>query len=304
MKKTLVVLAAGMGSRFGGLKQIEPVGPNGEFIIDYSVYDAIRSGFDKVIFIIKEENLEIFEETIGNRIKPFIELEYVFQDSSNLPIEIDLKGREKPLGTAHALYCAAPSINENFAIINADDFYGYGAIQKVAEFLDEKFDTEKEKYAVIGYKAINTITENGSVKRGVCLTEDGKLMGLDESTIELEDGKLYATSFKTEIKKEIEKDTLVSMNLLGFPESFLNHIKEEMTTFIEDNKDNIETCEYLIPDVISKQVENSVAEVEVIPTDEKWYGMTYKEDKDYVVNAIKNMIDEGIYKNNLWEKED
>ena len=302
MKKTLVVLAAGMGSRFGGLKQIEPVGPNGEFIIDYSVYDAIRCGFEKVIFIIKEENLSIFEETVGNRIKPFIELEYVFQKSSTLPKKVDLKGREKPLGTGHALYCAAPSIKENFVVINADDFYGYGAIKQAADFLDKEINDGKEHYALIGYKVKNTITENGAVKRGVCITENNNLVGLDESSIEMENGKLYKTSLKTNVKEEIDENTLVSMNLLGFPKDFVKHIEEEMDTFLNDNESDLSTCEYLLPDVITKQIENNVAEVEVIPTDEKWYGMTYKEDKDYVVNAIKDMIEKGIYKNSLWEE--
>lgn len=302
MKKTLVVLAAGMGSRFGGLKQIEPVGPNGEFIIDYSVYDAIRSGFEKVIFIIKEENLAIFEETIGNRIKPFIELEYVFQKNTTLPKEINLEKREKPLGTGHALYCAIPSINENFAIINADDFYGYGAIKEVSDFLDKTIDDDKEHYALIAYKVKNTITENGSVKRGVCITQSNKLIGLDESTIEYENNKLFKTSFKTGIKEEIDEDTLVSMNLLGFPKVFLNHIDEEMHVFLDKNINDMTTCEYLLPDVITKQIEDGIANVHVIPTDEKWYGMTYKEDKEYVKKAILDMIDQGIYKHNLWEK--
>ena len=200
--KTLVILAAGMGSRFGGLKQIEPVGPNGEFIIDYSIYDAKRSGFEKVIFIIKEENLEVFEETIGKRIKPFIKVEYAFQKIDDLPEGYEIKDREKPLGTAHAIYCARNLIEGNFALMNADDFYGYGGIKKVSEFLDGDLDKDnKENYALIGYKLVNTITDNGSVKRGVCNIKNGKLIGLDESLIEKDEKGLVKTSFKTNITK-------------------------------------------------------------------------------------------------------
>ena len=302
MKKTLVVLAAGMGSRFGGLKQIEPIGPNGEFIIDYSIYDAIRCGFEKVVFIIKEENLTIFEETVGNRIKPFIEVEYAFQKLDDLPISVDLKGREKPLGTGHALYAARDLIDGNFAVINSDDFYGYGAIKAVSEFLDNDLVTSKEHYALIGYKAKNTITENGSVKRGVCITENNKLVSLEESVIEYENDNLVRTPFKTGIKEEIAGDTIVSMNLFGFPKKFIEHINEDLKVFLEENKDDMSSCEYLIPDVVCDKIKDKIADVEIIETDEVWYGMTYKDDKDYVVNAIKEMINSGIYKENLWEE--
>ena len=177
--KTLVILAAGMGSRFGGLKQIEPVGPNGEFIIDYSIYDAKRCGFEKVIFIIKEENLEVFEETIGKRIKPYIDVEYAFQKIDDLPEGYKVPNRVKPLGTGHAIYCARHLIKGNFALMNADDFYGYGGIKAVSDFLDTDLNKDnKENYALVGYKLINTITDNGSVKRGICKIEDGKLITL------------------------------------------------------------------------------------------------------------------------------
>jgi NDP-sugar pyrophosphorylase family protein len=292
MEKTLVVLAAGMGSRFGGLKQIEPVGPNGEFIIDYSIYDAIRCGFKKVVFIIKEENHEIFEETIGKRIKPFIEVNYAFQKTEDIPSGYGVIDRVKPLGTGHALYCARSFIDGNFAIINADDFYGYGAIKKVSEFLDNELCLEKENYALIGYKVKNTITDSGSVKRGVCNISNGNLVSLDESLIEKEGNDYFRTSFKTDIKESISGDTLVSMNLLGFPKKFINHIEEEIITFLDNNKDDMSTCEYLMPDVVTKQIISNKADVKIIETDERWYGITYKDDKEFVVNAIRNMVDE------------
>ena len=300
--KTLVILAAGMGSRFGGLKQIEPVGPNGEFIIDYSIYDAKRCGFEKVIFIIKEENLEIFEETIGKRIKPYIDVEYAFQKIDDLPEGYKVPNREKPLGTGHAIYCARHLIKGNFALMNADDFYGYGGIKAVSDFLDTDLNKDnKENYALVGYKLINTITDNGSVKRGICKIEDGKLIGLDESLVEKDDQGLTKTSFKTSIKERVKNDILVSMNLMAFHHNFINHIEEEFIPFLEKNKNDMETCEYLMPDVVTKEIKENIAQVKVLETDEKWYGITYKEDKQEVVNAIKDMIQKGIYKEKLWD---
>lgn len=300
--KTLVILAAGMGSRFGGLKQIEPVGPNGEFIIDYSIYDAKRCGFEKVIFIIKEENLEVFEETIGKRIKPYIDVEYAFQKIDDLPEGYKVPNRVKPLGTGHAIYCARHLIKGNFALMNADDFYGYGGIKAVSDFLDTDLNKDnKENYALVGYKLINTITDNGAVKRGICKIEDGKLIGLDESLVEKDDQGLTKTSFKTSIKERVKNDTLVSMNLMAFHHSFINHIEEEFIPFLEKNKNDMETCEYLMPDVVTKEIKENIAQVKVLETDEKWYGITYKEDKQEVVNAIKDMIQKGIYKEKLWD---
>lgn len=300
MNKTLVVLAAGMGSRFGGLKQIEPLGPNGEFIIDYSIYDAIRSGFNKVVFIIKEENYNIFKETIGKRIEKQIKVEYAFQKLEDVPSNYDLKERVKPLGTAHALYSARDLINENFAIINADDFYGYNAIKIVSEFLDNDLVTDKEHYALVGYQVINTITENGSVKRGICNMNNDKLISLDESKIEKTNKGLLATSLNTNKETIIKDETLVSMNLVGFPKEFMDHIKNEFVSFLEENKENLETCEYLMPNVLTKQIKEKKADVTILETTDKWYGITYKEDKEEVIKAIKTMIDKGIYKNNLW----
>ncbi len=300
MDKTLVVMAAGMGSRFGGLKQIEPVGPGGEFIIDYSIYDAIRCGFNKVIFIIKEENLKVFEETIGKRISKHIEVEYAFQKIDDIPQGYETFERVKPLGTGHALYCVRNLVKGNFALMNADDFYGYGAIKKVSEFLNQKLNQGKEKYGLVGYKLINTITDNGSVKRGICEISEGKLISLDESVIEKKDAGLFKTSFKSSKGEYIDDDTLVSMNLLGFPKEFLGHVEEEIIPFLEKNKDNMETCEYLMPDVVTNQIKAGTAEVQILETDEKWYGITYKEDKEEVVKAIRKMIDTGIYKENLW----
>ena len=289
-----------MGSRFGGLKQIEPVGPNKEFIIDYSIYDAIRCGFNKVIFIIKEENYEIFKETIGKRIEKHIKVEYAFQKNTDIPKGYDLKERIKPLGTAHAIYSARHLINSNFCLINADDFYGYESIKKVSEFLDNNLVTDKEHYVLIGYKAKNTLSENGSVKRGVCNIENNKLISLDESKIEKTEKGLLKTSLHTNKEEILDENALVSMNLLGFPKEFVNHIEEGLIPFLEENKEDLSTCEYLMPDVLTKQIKTKKAEVMILETNDKWYGITYKEEKIVIENAIKEMIKNNIYKENLW----
>ena len=298
--KTLVIMAAGMGSRFGGLKQIEPIGPNGEFIIDYSIYDAIRLGFQKLVFVIKEENYEIFKEKIGKKIEDKIKVCYAFQKLSDIPDGYDLGKRKKPLGTAHALYAARDFIDDSFAVINADDFYGYNSLKEISNFLDKKQIESEEIYALVGYKVINTITENGSVKRGICNIKNNKLISLEESKIEKINDTLVATPLSNEISKEIENDTLVSMNLLGFPKEFIRHIEENLEDFLQKNIDTIEASEYLIPDVITKQIENKNAEVIVLTTDDKWYGITYKEDKKQVVESIKDMVDKGVYPNKLF----
>ena len=301
MEKALVVMAAGLGSRFGGLKQIEPVGPNGEFIIDYSIYDAKKAGFNKVIFIIKEENLEIFKDTIGKRIEKHIKVEYAFQKLEDIPKGVDLKNRKKPLGTAHALYAARELIKGNFAVINADDYYGFHSLKTISDFLDNDLEEKnKEIYALVGYKVKNTITLNGSVKRGVCNIKDNKLISLDESKIELVDSKIKKESLKTKQIKFIDEDTLVSMNLFGFTKNFINQIENNLLPFLENNKSNIEEAEYLIPDVLSKQIQEEKVEVKVLETTDKWYGITYKEDKDIVVEAIAYMIENKKYPFNLW----
>lgn len=302
MKKTLVVMAAGMGSRFGGLKQIEPIGPSGEYIIDYSVYDAIRAGFEKIVFVIREEFLNTFKETIGNRIESDVEVCYAFQMLNDLPANCDTSMRTKPLGTGHAVYAARHYIDGNFAVINADDFYGYKALKQMSDFLDNNLIDSKECYALVGYKLINTVTENGAVTRGICISDNDGLHALQECSVEFENKVLYKTVVDSETKELANPDSLVSMNLFGFPKEFMNHIEEELITFIEENKNDMKTAEYSLPKTVTKQIRNGNARVQILHTDEKWYGMTYKEDKQMVVDAINEMIQLGVYKKNLWEK--
>lgn len=294
-------MAAGMGSRFGGLKQIEPIDDNGNFIIDYTIYDAIRAGFDKVVFIIKKENLNIFRQTIGKRIEKQIKVEYVFQDSNVfLPDFVDIKGRTKPWGTGHAILCAKNSVEDKFAVVNADDFYGYLSIAKIAEFLKNLKDNKN--FAMVGYKAINTITENGEVKRGVCIIEGDNLKCLKESAIELKDKKLFAKELGTEDKKQIENDTIVSMNLFGFSKNLFEYLEKGFYNFLKDNQKDMSTCEYFIPTALTNYINDCCGNLKVLKTDDKWFGLTYKQDFDVVKNGIKKLVDLGIYPKNLWDK--
>lgn len=300
MKKdiTLVILAAGMGSRYGGLKQIEPMGPNGEFIIDYSVYDAIKAGFNKVVFIIKEENYELFKETIGKRVEPHINVEYVFQNRDYIPNNVSIpEDREKPLGTAHAILCCKDKVKEPFAIINADDFYGRDAYFKASEFLLNS----SKNYGMVGYLVKNTITEYGAVKRGVCKVENGYLEKLTESSVERVGEKIIATPLDGSDKFEVDENDIVSMNMLLFSPSIFKYIEDKFPEFLEENKDKLNTCEFLIPNVLYSAKKENFADVEVLETSATWYGVTYKEDTPSVKNAIKNMISENEYKNNLWD---
>lgn len=296
---TLLIMAAGMGSRFGGLKQIEPIGPNNEFITDYSIYDAKRAGVNKVVFIIKKENLEVFENTIGKRIAESIPVEYVFQ-SDTLEVNGEKYKREKPWGTAHAILSAKDNIHENFIVINSDDFYGKEAYQVATGFFDS--DRKQNEFALVGYKVANTLTENGSVKRGVCETEANYLRTVVESKVERENGKIIARPLSGEEPFETSEDTLVSMNLFLLNPYIFTLIEEKLEDFINTNKDNLETAEYLIPDLIQTAIDEGKITMEVLETSAKWEGVTYKEDKESVVQAIQKMIKEGEYPEYLWQK--
>lgn len=304
MKKniTLVILAAGMGSRFGGLKQIEPMGPNGEFIIDYSVYDAIKAGFNKIVFLIKRENYDLFKETIGARVEPYIKTEYAFQELNNLPLGYTFPSdRVKPLGTAHAVLCCKEKVHENFAMINSDDFYGRDAFIKAYEYLS-KVDESSSEYGMVGYKVANTLTENGSVKRGVCnVDNNGYLTNLTESKVERVNNEIIASPLDGSKAFTVNDDDTVSMNFLLFTPSIFNYIEEGFPEFFDNNKDNLLTAEYLIPDVLSNLIKNNKASTKVIPTSANWYGVTYKEDAPGVKRAIQNLVDNHEYNDNLWD---
>lgn len=294
----LVIMAAGMGSRFGGLKQLEPVHNNGEFILDYSIYDAIKCGFDKVVFIIKEENYDIFKETIGSRVEPHIPVEYVFQKIDNIPEFVTIpENRVKPWGTGHAILCAKDAITEPFLVINADDFYGHDAFTVAAEFLK---NSNSKEYATIGYEAIKTMTENGSVKRGVIFTKEDQLDSIVESSIIEVDNEIECSPLNGADKFNIKKDSLVSMNMLLFDTSIFSYLEEKIIKFFEDNKNSLEKCEFLIPDILDSANKEGYAKVKVLHTDATWYGVTYKEDTENVRKSIKELVQEGKYPNDLW----
>ena len=295
---TLVIMAAGMGSRFGGLKQIEPIDSNGNFIIDYSIYDAIKCGFDKVVFIIKKENYDIFRETVGSRIESKIKVEYVFQELTNVPEGYQVpETRVKPWGTAHAILCCKDVVKENFAIINSDDFYGYDAYKTISTYLKNKTN---DNYAMVGYIASNTLTDNGSVKRGICQIKDNHLEKLIESLVERKGNQIIATPLNGEESFTIEDDTPVSMNMFAFTPKIFDYLEERFPNFLEENKDNIDKCEYLIPDIVFEQIKKGMVKVDVLKTTARWYGITYKEDKEQLVKSIKDLVQNGTYPNNLW----
>lgn len=300
---TLVIMAAGMGSRFGGLKQIEPIDEYGNFIIDYSIYDAIKEGFKKVVFIIKKENYDIFRDTVGKRVEKYIDVEYVFQELDKLPYGYSVpEDRVKPWGTGHAILCCKDVVKENFAIINSDDFYGRDAFRVIAEFLKNvKEEKSINEYAMAGYKVKNTLTENGAVKRGICQVKDGYLTKLIESNIEKKDGKLIATPLEGGETFEVSEEDTVSMNMFGFTPKMFDYLEKRFPEFLDEHKDNLTKCEYLIPTIIFEEINSGKAKVEVLKTDAVWQGITYREDKDKVVKEIKKLVDAGEYPLGIWK---
>jgi len=287
-----------MGSRYGGLKQLDPITENGEFIIDFSVYDAIKAGFDKVIFIIKKENYELFKATIGDRVSPFIKVEYAFQELDNLPDGFTVpEGRTKPWGTTHALLCCKGMIDENFVVINADDFYGREAFFSIAEFLKTARGTN---YGMAGYILKNTLTDHGTVSRGVCVTdENGYLKDIDERTkICRKDGKVQY--FENDEWHEVDENSYVSMNFWAFTPDIFDFLSKSFVEFLKRDGDKLKS-ECYIPVSIKEALGKGLATVKVVPTSSLWYGVTYIEDKPYVVEKIGEMIRSGKYPNGLWK---
>ena len=294
----LVIMAAGMGSRYGGLKQIEPIHKNGEFIIDYSIYDAIRYGFDKVIFIIKKENYEIFKSTIGNRISDKIKTEYVFQSNDNVPFEVPSE-RVKPLGTAHAILCCKDMVKDNFLVINSDDFYGRDAFKVASEYL--KSEHKSNEFGMVGYIVSNTLTENGSVKRGVCELKDGYITNLVESSVEKVNDKIIANPLDGRDSFEVNDDTLVSMNMFMFTPKIFELLESDFIEFYKNNVNNLLKCEYLITEVVCNNIKKDKIAFKALKTTSKWMGVTYKEDKEVVVEGINSLIEKGEYPDKLWQ---
>lgn len=303
-KPVLVIMAAGMGSRYGGLKQIDPIDKEGHIIMDFSIFDAKRAGFEKVVFIIKQENEELFKEAIGSRIEKYMDVAYVYQDLYNIPEQFQVpEGRVKPWGTAHAVLSCIDEVDGPFVVINADDYYGRDAFQKIYDFLSTHQDDDRYRYAMVGYQLHNTLTENGHVSRGVCtLDENSHLVKVVERTrIEKKgEGAAYTEDDgKTWI--ELPMDAVVSMNMWGFSASILQEIKKGFVSFLEKGlESNPMKCEYYLPTVVSDLLAEDKATVSVLTSKDKWYGVTYKEDKEVVVAAIQGMKDDGIYPEAVW----
>ncbi len=304
-KPALVILAAGMGSRYGGLKQIDPIDKHGNKIIDFSIYDAIRAGFKKVIFIIKRENEEDFRTCIGNNVSKYIDVEYVFQDLNNVPENFVIpEGRVKPWGTAHAIYCCKDVIDGPFAVINADDYYGQSAFQTLYDFLTTHEDDTKYRYAMVGYELGNTLTDNGSVARGCCITDqNGYLVNIAERTqIEKKNGGAAYTEDGGETYVPIPLETLVSMNMWGFMPSIITELGVALSDFFANGVENNPLkAECFLPIEVDKLLQKGKATVEVLSSKDKWFGVTYKEDKPFVVESIQNLKDQGVYPEKLWE---
>ena len=293
--KTLVIMAAGMGSRFGGLKQIEPVGPSGEIIADYSVYDAKKAGFERVVFIIRKENEDYFKEHIINKFNDKIEVELAFQELSYIPDDVILpEGRFKMLGTGHALYCAQDYIDDDFIIINSDDFYGYDSFLQASKFLDNK----NEDYMSVNYPFYVTMSKYGKVKRGVVKEDNGYVKEIIESEISVDGDKIIASSLVDGDIFEIEKDTPVAVNFFAFRKSFLNVLNQEFDKFIHGDIDL--KSEFLLPDILKCGLDEKKFKVKCATSKSKWIGMTYKEDEEDVKKSINELISLGEYPNNLW----
>ena len=291
----LVVMAAGMGSRYGGLKQIDPVGPNGQIIMHYSIYDAWKAGFRRVVFIIKEELLDAFRERIGNAAEKLMQVDYVFQSPDKLPEGCTMpEGRTKPLGTGHAIYCVRGVVSEPFAVINADDFYGAQAFQCLYDYLKDAQDDDKYRYCMVGYRVENTLTENGTVSRGICeADENGYLADIVERTAISRNANGVISDPEA---GEIAEGTLVSMNMWGFTPSFLDELETGLRTFMTDElPKNPTKGEYYLPFAVDHLIQNGQATAKVLQTSAQWYGVTYKEDKPVVVDALRRMTEAGLY---------
>ena len=303
-KPTLVILAAGMGSRYGGLKQIDPVDDKGHKIIDFSIYDAVRAGFGKVVFIIKKENEKDFRECVGDAVSKHIAVDYVFQELDKVPEGFQIpEGRVKPWGTAHAILCCKDVVKEPFAVINADDYYGRSAFDELYKFLTTHEDDEKYRYAMVGYQLGYTLTDNGSVARGICVTDDdGYLVEIAERTKIVKTEKAAAfTEDDGETWTEVALDTPVSMNMWAFSPSIIGELQAAVDRFFaEEVEKNPLKSECFLPIEVDKLLKAGKATVEVLHSADKWFGVTYKEDKPFVMESIRNLKDAGVYPDVLW----
>ena len=301
----LLIMAAGMGSRYGGLKQMDPIGPNRELIIDFSLFDGKKAGFNKAVFIIKEEMKNDFHDIIGANVSKFIDIEYAFQSLADVPDGFSVpEGREKPWGTCHAVLSAKHLIDGPFAVINADDFYGAGAFQQMYDFLKQSKDDDKLNCSMVGYRLGNTLTENGHVARGVCgVRNDGFLAEIVERTnVMHRDGKIMFTEDEGATWAELSEETHVSMNFWGFSKKVMDELSEMLPFYMSEIiKNNPLKGEFFLPLAVESLILKDKARFKVLMSEDKWYGVTYKDDREDVANAFKFMKDQGLYPEVLWQ---
>ena len=299
MKPTLVVLAAGMGSRYGGLKQVDPVGPSGEAILDYSVFDAVRGGFGKVVFIIRKDFETEFKEKVGRKYEGLVPVEYCFQDITDLPAPFTVpEGRTKPWGTAHATRAARQVVKEPFAVINADDFYGRDAFARLGAFLSQQKDGLH--FAMVGYRLDLTLSENGSVARGICdIAADGSLKGVTEMTKLVKAGDMAENREDEANPVKVPLDARVSMNCWGFSAGLFAELERRFPEWLAKRGTELKS-EWYIPFVVDELIHEGKADCQVLPTDSSWFGVTYREDKPFVVGEIKKLVEKGEYPNRLF----
>lgn len=304
-KAALVIMAAGIGSRFGGgIKQLEPVGPNGEIIMDYSIYDAMEAGFDKVVFVIRKDLEKDFKEVIGNRIEKIIEVKYAYQEKDDIPqpFKTNYAERKKPWGTGQAILCCKNVVNEPFLVINADDYYGKEAYVEAYQHLTgEQKQSDKVQISMVGFVLGNTLSENGGVTRGICKVDENRML-----TDVVETSNIIKTETGAAVQTEngdipVDVNSPVSMNMWGLKPEFFDILKEGFEKFLEESASNFMKAEYLLPTIVGNLLHDEKAEVTVLQSNDKWFGVTYKEDKEAVVASVRNLIDAGVYPNKLFE---
>lgn len=305
-KPALIIMAAGMGSRFGGLKQVTPLGPSGELIIDYSIHDAMEAGFERIVFVIKHEIEDIFKELIGNRIEKIVQTDYIFQELNELPEGYSIpEGRVKPYGTAHAVWCCRDIVKGPFMVINSDDYYGKDCFKLIYDFITKPMTNDIKHLTMAGYILENTLTENGTVSRGVCKIDSNfKILEINElSKIAIRDGEPMFTEDDGATWTALDRKSYVSMNCWGYPEGMFDLFDRELRVFLDSTiKEDPLKGEFYLPKMADKITKEGIADITVLPVSDKWFGVTYAEDKPKVMEALKNLADKGVYAQRLWDK--
>ncbi|MBN2275565.1 MAG: nucleotidyltransferase [Bacteroidales bacterium] len=302
MKPSLIIMAAGMGSRYGGLKQVDRFGPSGETIVEYSIYDALRAGFGKIVMVVRKEFVNDFKDLVLNKAMRKADIEFVFQELENIPAGLTVPpDRAKPWGTGHAVMIAEKKINTPFAVINADDLYGANSLKVMADFLTQPQEDNVDNYCIVGYQLENTLSESGHVSRGVCFADDqGFLKSIVEHKKIFREDAVIKSQLDEKQSVQFTGKEIVSMNLMGFTPSLFQHLKSQFVSFIKSNINNL-SAEFYLPSVVNEVVKEGKARVKLLQTNDKWFGVTYKEDRPAVINNLIKLLEDGVYPVNLWE---